>query len=239
MQRAGQGAERRADVDHRVVRRQSREFVGRRGERLAGLLSENSRDRVAETRVRVQSGADRRSADRQRHQPLAGALNSGDRLVELRRPARNHLSQRQGRRVLEMRPADHHNMGKGLRLGVERIAQLGNGRQQRGPDPLHRGDMHDGREHVIRRLTVIDVVVRVDGLLRPDHAARDLNGPVGDHLIGVHVGLGARPGLKHDQRELVVELAFDHILSRADDEIDLRLWQLLKFEIGQRRAFLQ
>ncbi len=132
---AGQGAERSADIDHRVVRRQSREFVARRGERLAGLLSENPRDRLAETRVGVQSGADRRSADRQRHQPLAGPLNSRDRLVELSRPARNHLAQRQGRRVLQMRAADHHDMGEGLRLGVQRVAQLSDRRQQRRPDP--------------------------------------------------------------------------------------------------------
>ena len=94
-------------------------------------FGENPRDRLAETRVRVQSGADRRSADRQRHQSLAGALNSRDRLVELSRPARNHLSQSQRRRVLQMRAADHHDMGKGLRLGVQRVAQLSDGRQQR------------------------------------------------------------------------------------------------------------
>ena len=86
---------------------------------------------------------------------------------------------------------------------------------------------------------MIDVVVRMDRLLRPDHAAGDLNSAVGDHFIGVHVGLGAGPGLKHDQRELVVELAVDDVLRRADDEIGLFLRQLLKFEIGQRRAFLQ
>src|SRR6202020_631719 len=34
-------------------------------------------------------------------------------------------------------------------------------------------------------------------------------------------------------------LAFDHVFSRTDDEIDLVLWQMLKLEIGQRRAFLQ
>ena len=237
--RAGQGAERSADVDHCVVRRQGGEFVGRRNERLARLLRENASDRLAETRVRVQSGAD--SPFRQ--SPAASALGtparSRDRLVELGRPARNHLAQSQRRCVLQMRAADHHDMGESLRLGVQRVAQLSDGRQKPRPDLAHRGDMHDRREHVIRRLTVIDVVVRMDRLLRPDHAARNLNGPVGDHFVGVHVGLGAGPGLEHDQRKLVVELAFDHVLSRTDDEIDLVLWQMLKLEIGQRRAFLQ
>ena len=130
-------------------------------------------------------------------------------------------------------------MREGLRLGVERVAQLGDRGQERLPDPHDRGDMHDGREHVVGRLTVIDVVVRIDRLLRSDHAARHLNRAVGDHFVGVHVGLGAGPGLEHDQREFVVELAVDDLLRSPDDEIGLFLRQLLEFEIGQRRAFLQ
>ena len=102
-----------------------------------------------------------------------------------------------------------------------------------------RGDVHDGREHVVRRLAVIDVVVGVDRLLRSDHAAGDLDGPVGDHLVGVHVGLRAGPGLKHDQRKLIVELAVDHLFGGANDEVDLVLRQLAEFEVRQRRAFLE
>ena len=52
-------------------------------------------------------------------QPVKPSVSPGgqmrDRiLVELSCPARNHLSQGQGSRVLEMCSADHHNMGKGL-----------------------------------------------------------------------------------------------------------------------------
>jgi hypothetical protein len=38
-------------------------------------------------------------------------------------------------------------------------------------------------------------------------AAEQLGGAVGDHLVGVHVGLGAGAGLPDDEREVVVELA--------------------------------
>ena len=51
------------------------------------------------------------------------------------------------------------------------------------------------------------MVVGVDRLLAAALAGQDLVGAAGDHLIGVHVRLGARSGLPDDQRELVVEVA--------------------------------
>ena len=40
--------------------------------------------------------------------------------------------------------------------------------------------------------------------------AKDLAGPVGDHFIGVHVGLGTRSGLPDNQREVIQKLALGH-----------------------------
>ncbi len=48
-------------------------------------------------------------------------------------------------------------------------------------------------------------------------AAEHLVGAVGDHLVEVHVGLGAGAGLPDHQREMIVELAVDHLLRGADD----------------------
>ena len=45
-------------------------------------------------------------------------------------------------------------------------------------------------------------------------AAEHLVGAVGDHLVDVHVGLGAGAGLPDHQREMIVELAVDHLLAR-------------------------
>jgi NADPH:quinone reductase-like Zn-dependent oxidoreductase len=42
-----------------------------------------------------------------------------------------------------------------------------------------------------------------------------LDGAVGDDLVGVHVGLGAAAGLPHHQREVVVELAGDDLVGGA------------------------
>jgi hypothetical protein len=50
------------------------------------------------------------------------------------------------------------------------------------------------------------MVVRVDGLLGAHLAAENLNGAVGDDLVGVHVGLGTGAGLPDDQREVIQQL---------------------------------
>ena len=55
--------------------------------------------------------------------------------------------------------------------------------------------MHIFNEEQIRLnsyLAFVDVVVGVDGRLGAKLPTQDLNGPVGYHLIGVHVTLGAR-----------------------------------------------
>ena len=51
------------------------------------------------------------------------------------------------------------------------------------------------------------MVVGVDRLLAALGPAQLLVGAPGDHFIGIHVRLGARPGLPDDERELVVEVA--------------------------------
>ena len=55
------------------------------------------------------------------------------------------------------------------------------------------------------------------GFFEPMHAAQHLDRAVRDHLVGVHVRLRAGAGLPHDQREVLVELAVDHLLRGGDD----------------------
>src|SRR5204863_564 len=78
------------------------------------------------------------------------------------------------------------------------------------------------------------VVVGMDRCL----AACELNRPVGDHLVGVHIRLRAGAGLKDAERELIVECTVDDFLSGAGDEIDLLQRQLAEFAVGECGAFL-
>ena len=106
-----------------------------------------------------------------------------------------------------MRAADLDDLVPALRLVGEPLVH----RPQRRKQPLvhrhRRGDVHRGREAVVRRLALVDMVVGVDRLLAAALAGQDLVGAAGDHLIGVHVRLGARARLPDDQRELAVEIA--------------------------------
>ena len=84
---------------------------------------------------------------------------------------------------------------------------------------LGRGDVHRGREGVVGGLAAVDVVVGMHRRLAAALAAEQLVGAAGDHLVGVHVGLGARAGLPDHERELVVELAVDHLLRGLADRL--------------------
>ena len=72
------------------------------------------------------------------------------------------------------------------------------------------------------------------GLLRADDAAGELDRAVGDHLVGVHVRLRAGTGLEHDERELRVERAVDHLLRGARDQLDLVGGKLAELAVGDR-----
>ena len=61
------------------------------------------------------------------------------------------------------------------------------------------------------------MVIGMDGFFRTHHPAQHLNGPVGDHLIGIHVRLRARTRLPDNQREMIIELALDHLIGRLHD----------------------
>ena len=63
-------------------------------------------------------------------------------------------------------------------------------------------------------------------------AAEEFVGAVGDHLVEVHVGLRARPGLPHHQREMIVELALDDLARGADDGAGTALVEKSEVAVG-------
>ena len=72
-----------------------------------------------------------------------------------------------------------------------------------------RREVHGGREHVVRRLAHVHVVVRVDVVA----------GERRDDLVRVHVRARPRAGLEDVDRELVVELAGRDAVSRSGDAV--------------------
>ena len=81
---------------------------------------------------------------------------------------------------------------------------------------------------------IVRVAVPVLALL----VAHQLERPVGDHLVGVHVGRGARAALEHVELELIVELAVDQLLAGALDALEDLGAELAALVVGARRGHL-
>ena len=174
---------------------------------------------------RIEAGADGGAALGQLHQRRQRLLDARDAVLDLLRVAGELLAERQRRCILRMGAADLDDVRPGLApcrsSALRRCRSAGS---RRCVDLLGAGDVHGRRIGVVRRLAHVDVVVGMHGLLRAHLAAQHLDGAVGDHLVGVHVRLGAGAGLPDDQREVIVELAVDHFLRGRDDGLaDLRV----------------
>ncbi len=186
------------------MRSQRLELVGRAGEAELGELGHLGGERLGEAVGRVEAGADGGAALGELEYARLDPAQPLDPGLDLGGIAGKFLPQGQRGRVLEMGPADLDEAipGRGLCRqpavhGLER-------RDQPGLHRPRRGDVHRGREAVVRRLGLVDMVVGMDRALAAAIAGEDLVGSAGDHLVGVHVGLGAGARLPDDQGKLVV-----------------------------------
>jgi hypothetical protein len=196
-------------ADHRVERPLGHELVLGGDEGLAGELGDLRGDAAAEPLGRVQPRPDGGAAQGQGEQArpvVLDLLGAGAELGGVTGPLLPH---RQRHRVLQVGAADLDDLGPPAALRLDRGGQLPGLRQQVIVDLLHGRDVHRRREAVVARLPHVDVVVRSDRALRPELAAEQLRGPVADDLVDVHVALGARSGLPHEQRVVLVELPGD------------------------------
>ena len=69
--------------------------------------------------------------------------------------------------------------------------------------------MDVGWEDIVTGLAKIHMIVRMDRSIPSFSAPHDFIGPIGDDLIGIHVGGGARTGLEDIHQKLVTKLPFD------------------------------
>jgi hypothetical protein len=61
------------------------------------------------------------------------------------------------------------------------------------------------------------VVVRVNGSVIAFFPAHSLKRPIGDHLIGIHIGGGAGAALNDVDDKLIVKPAVQNIVAGTDD----------------------
>ena len=193
---------------------------------------------LGELRLGIETGADGGAALRQRIELALGHAQTRDRRLHLCGIAGKFLAQRQRGRVHGVGAADLDDLGEFSGLLVERGMQVGERRQQVAVD-LQRGrDMHGARDRVVGRLAHIDVIVRMHRLFRAELSPeRDIGG-VGDHLVDVHIGLGAGAGLPHQQRKMLIQLAVGDVLRHRGDRFGAPGIEAAEIAIDLRRGAL-
>ena len=106
-------------------------------------------------------------------------------------PAGDLLAERQRRRVLKVRTTNFNDVAEGLRFLIKRRFKHVELRDKLLADSDDGRHMHGRREHVVGTLAFVHVIVRVDLALHAAHAAKQLACAVRQHLVHVHVALGA------------------------------------------------
>ena len=105
-----------------------------------------------------------------------------------------------------------------FRFRFQRVVQFLQRRIETVLELFRRADVDRGWDHVVARLAHVDVIVRVDRILRTDRFAGELAAAVRDHLVRVRVRARAGTGLENIEREMLVEFAFHDFFRRLDDE---------------------
>ena len=169
--------------------------------------------------VPIQPGADRGAAERE-------FLQGGDRLLRaafpkthLLRVAAEFLAEPHRRGIHQMGAADLDDVPEFRSPSRRaRACSFSSAGMRQCLELLRGADVDGGRDDVVARLPHVDVIVRVNRLARADRFAGQLAAAIRDDLVRVRVRARAGAGLENVEREMLVELAFDHFLGRLHDE---------------------
>jgi len=208
------GLEYSADFDERIDGALGSEMVTCFVQKKAGFLGDSLNSCCGKIAIGVDTGADGGAAQSQLTKPWQDLLQA--RYIELylpRIPA-ELLSKPHSGGVLQVGSTDLQNVLKLTGLKCQLFVQLRQGGKQFAVDRFKSCQVNRGRDHVIAGLPPIHMVVRVYGFITALTAAK-FNGPVGDHLVSIHVRRGARAGLEDVHYELGIQLALNHLLSRS------------------------
>merc|ERR1719341_1020873 len=147
-----------------------------------------------------------------------GGLHTLNSKLKLCHIARELLSKSKRGGILGVGSANLNDVCILLSLGIQSIVQLLDPWKQHIVDLHSNRDVHGSRVGVIAALGLVHMVIRMNRSLAAKLSSKNLNGPVRDDLIGVHVGLGARASLPDDQWEMVIiERARNDLISSLAD----------------------
>ena len=110
---------------------------------------------------------------------------------------------------------------------------------QQGDDLAFQAPQHADARHaqgrrvsVVGGLVQVDVVDGVDRRVVAQRPAQQLQGPVGQDLVDVHVGGGARPALEGVDDDVPVEHSLHHLGAGGLDGLERRLIPPAQFVVG-------
>src|SRR5262245_61235809 len=83
------------------------------------------------------------------------------------------------------------------------------------------------------------MVVGMNRCLAPEWRACDLTASVGDHLVDVHVELGATSSHPYMEGEHVMMLSGEDFVTGLSDKFELLITQPFASVVGRRGTFLQ
>ena len=193
-------------------------------------------DPPRELRVRIDPGADGGPSDREFREGRPAGRDTSDSVVNLGLVAGELLPEADRGGVHQVGASRFHDRIELLRLLRQALFEFAEGGQQVVVD-LHEGrDVDRGRDHVVRGLAHVHVVVRMDGPFLAERVTEDLVRSVRDHLVRIHVRRRAAPGLEHVEWEVGVQLALHDLLAGLDDCLsDLRIEEAeLHVRLGRR-----
>ena len=177
------------------------------------------RCRLGKAGRRVDAGTHRGAAKGEVIDTLQRIFEPLQIVREHARIARPFLSEREWRRILHMSAANLDDVLPLLGLSRDSVVQRLHCRNQPLLHIDRRRDVHRGGKRVVGRLRHVDMVVWVNWRLARERRAGELAAAVGDHLVHVHVELGAAARHPHMQREHVVMLAGQYFVTDLDDQL--------------------
>ncbi len=158
-------------------------------------------------------------------------------LAQHHRIGAEFLAERHRHRILQLGAAHLQHVLEFLRFLLERPPQHRHCIDQRDNPDMRRQLQRRG-VHIVGTLAHVDVFVRVQEFVFAALVAENFQRPVGDHLVGVHVGGGAGAALDHIHDELVGQRAGADFLAGGDNGVGPGLVEQAERVVGLRRRTL-
>ena len=118
-----------------------------------------------------------------------------------------------------MSPTYFNNVFKLIHFHSKSIAEFCYSGDKMSVNLLDGGDVHCRRKSIVRRLSFVHIVIRMDWFFTSHYSAGKFDCAVRNYFVHIHIGLRAASGLPNNKREVIVEFSINHFICGFNDEI--------------------